>query len=40
MEECEKHEDYLGMLIMETLLLFTTEEVEQMYDDNWWGMRK
>jgi hypothetical protein len=37
--ECEKHEDFLGYLIAETLREFTIEEREKMYEDNWWGMR-
>ena len=38
-DECEKHEDYLGYLIAETLREFTIAEREEMYENGWWGMR-
>ena len=38
-EKCEENNDWLGNLIATTLRHFTTKEREEMYDDNWWGMR-
>lgn len=37
-EECEKHEDHFGYLIMTILRLFTEKEREKMYNNKHWGL--
>ena len=38
-DKCEEDNDALGMLIADILLEFTEEELQEMYDKNWWGMQ-
>jgi len=37
-EDCERNGDTFGVFLSEVLLTFTTEELEEMYDKDWWGM--
>lgn len=37
--ECEKHKDTFGYFLCDILLEYTENELEKMYEDNWWGMR-
>ena len=37
-EDCEKNNDSLGGLICDVLLEFTEEELEEMYNSDFWGM--
>ncbi len=39
-EECEKSKDTFGYFLCELLSYFLECELEKMYNDNWWGMRK
>jgi len=38
--QCQAYKDYLGMLIATILLYYSEDELCDMYDDDWWGMRK
>ncbi len=39
MKDCEKAKDSLGYLICDVMLQFTTEELENMYEIDFWGMK-
>lgn len=36
--ECEKAGDTFGVFLCDILTEFTDEELEEMYDNDWWGM--
>lgn len=36
--ECEKNKDTFGMFLAEILMTFTVDELEEMYNTDWWGM--
>jgi len=36
--ECEEHGDTFGYFLCDVLSEFTEKELEDMYEDNWWGM--
>ena len=36
--QCEEAGDTFGMFLADILLLFTEEELQEMYDKDWWGM--
>ena len=38
-EDCEKAGDTFGMFLADILLLFTEDELDDMYNADWWGMR-
>lgn len=38
-EESEKHNDTFGIFLGRVLRMFTEEEREKMYEEDWWGMR-
>ena len=39
-EKCENNEDLLGYLIATVLRHFSEKEREDLYDSDWWGMRR
>lgn len=38
--ECEKHKDTFGYFLATLLRHFTEDELFDMYEKDWWGMRK
>jgi hypothetical protein len=39
-QECEKENDTFGIFLGLLLRSFTTEELKEMYNKDWWGMKK
>ena len=37
---CKEHSDDFGFFIATLMRYFTEEELEKMYDSDWWGMEK
>ena len=37
-KECKKNNDSIGRVICDILLQYTEEELQIMYDEDWWGM--
>jgi hypothetical protein len=38
-EEAKKNNDTFGIFLGQILRMFTEDEREQMYEEDWWGMR-